>query len=220
MRAIQLSRLSAVFCTEQQRPDIVDRIYKFRKALFVDTHGWTLNVSDQRERDQFDTPSAVHCALIRDDDVVGGFRAVRADNDYLARSVFPQLAVVKSYPQRPDNWEISRFGILPSVDQHELAKLNYSLMFRFAQLRQATALVALIDLTHERLLKRLGIRTRRYGPPQIIGTDRFDKVLWGVAGEIPLAEQQGSRFHSILAMAKHVEIEDETLVLRRTRVSA
>jgi N-acyl-L-homoserine lactone synthetase len=216
----QPTRLNAIFCTSQQRPEIVDLIYQFRKSLFVDTLGWTLSVRDGRECDQFDTPGAVHCALMLDGSVIGGFRAIRTDNDYLARSVFPQLAAVKSYPQRTDTWEISRFGILPGDDQHELAKLNYSLMFRFAQLRQATALVALVDLTYERFLKLLGIRTRRYGPPQIIGNNTRGEDLWGVAGEIPLAEQQGSRFQGLLALAKQVEIEDEALVLGRTRVSA
>lgn len=220
MNAGQLTRLSAIFCTSQQRPEIVDLIYQFRKSLFVDALGWTLDVQDGRECDQFDTPAAVHCALMHDDAVIGGFRAIRTDNDYLARSVFPQLAAVRGYPQRPDIWEISRFGLLPGVDQHELAKLNYSLMFRFAQLRQATALVALVDLTYERFLKLLGIRTRRYGPPQIIGNNARGEDLWGVAGEIPLAEQQGSRFQRLLALAKQVEIEDEALVFGRTRVSA
>lgn len=212
--------LHAVICTEQQHPEVIDMIYRFRKHLFVETYGWTLDVHDGRERDRFDTSAAVHCALMRNHEVVGGFRAVRADNDYLARCVFPQLAAVKGYPQRPDTWEISRFGVLPGPDQRELAKLNYSLMFRFAQVRQAATLVALVDLNHERLLKLLGIRTRRYGPPQIIGTNVRGETLWGVAGEIPLAEQQGSRFRGLLALAKQVEIEDEALVLGRTRVSA
>lgn len=220
MEQEQLKRLSAVFCSSEQRPEIVDLIYQFRKSLFVDALGWKLAVRDGRECDQFDTSAAVHCALMRDDAVIGGFRAIRTDNDYLARSVFPQLAAVKNYPQRTDTWEISRFGLLPGPDQHDLAKLNYSLMFRFAQLRQANALVALVDLTYERFLKLLGIRTRRYGPPQIIGSNARGEELWGVAGEIPLAEQQGSRFRGLLALAKQVEIEDEALVLGRTRVSA
>jgi N-acyl-L-homoserine lactone synthetase len=216
----QCSPFRAILCTEQQNPAVVDALYQLRKAIFVDVHGWDLRVVDGRERDQFDTPAAVHCALFRRDELIGGFRATRTDQDYLARNVFPQLAAVKAYPQRPDVWEISRFGVLPSEDRLETAKLNYSLMFRFAQLRRAAALVALADLTYERFLRTLGIRTRRYGPPQAIGTDREGEPLWAVAGEIPMAEQSGSRFQALLALAKQVEIEDETLVLGRIRVSA
>lgn len=210
----------AILCTEAQNPAVVDALYKIRKSIFVDMHGWDLRVVDGRERDQFDTAAAVHCALFRDSELIGGFRATRTDHDYLARSVFPQLAAVKSYPQRADVWEISRFGVLPSNDRLETAKVNYSLMFRFAQVRAASALVALADLTYERFLRTLGIRTRRYGPPQIIGADKAGEPLWAVAGEIPMAEQSGSRFQALLALAKQVEIEDETLVLGRIRVSA
>jgi acyl homoserine lactone synthase len=216
----QCSRFRAILCTEQQNPEVVDALYKLRRTIFVDMHGWDLRVVDGRERDQFDTPAAVHCALFRGNELIGGFRATRTDHDYLARNVFPQLAAVKSYPQRADIWEISRFGVLPSTDRLETAKVNYSLMFRFAQLRRAVALVALADLTYERFLRTLGIRTRRYGPPQIIGTDKAGESLWAVAGEIPMAEQSGSRFQTLLALAKQVEIEDETLVLGRIRVSA
>lgn len=214
------AQVRATFCTERDNPVLVDALYRLRKVLFVDLHGWDLPVVDGRERDQFDTENAVHCALFRDDRLIGGFRATRTDNDYLARVVFPQLAAVKSYPQRADVWEISRFGVLPSPDRLEVAKLNYSLMFRFAQMRRAVALVAIADLTYERFLRTLGIRTRRYGPPQIIGTTKSGEPMWAVAGEIPLAEQGGSRFQALLALAKHVEIEDETLVLGRIRISA
>jgi N-acyl-L-homoserine lactone synthetase len=214
------SRFRATICRERDNPELVDALYRLRKIIFVDTHGWDLQVVEGRECDQFDTDNAVHCALFRDDELIGGFRATRTDYDYLARIVFPQLAAVKNYPQRPDVWEISRFGVLPCDDRLETAKLNYSLMFRFAQLRRATALVALADLTYERFLRTLGIRTRRYGPPQVIGTSKTGEPLWAVAGEIPLAEQSGSRFQALLAMAKQVEIEDETLVLGRIRVSA
>jgi N-acyl-L-homoserine lactone synthetase len=216
----QQSRFHATFCTEQQNPRLVDELYKLRKVLFVDILKWDLQTVDDCERDQFDTSAAVHCALFRNDELIGGFRAIRTDHDYLVRSVFPHLAAVKRFPQRVDIWEISRFGVLPIEDRLEIAKLNYALMFRFAHMRRAAALVALVDLTYERFLKKLGIRTRRYGPPQIVGTKTTGEPMWCVAGEIPLAEQNGSRFQALLALAKKVEIKDAAPVFGRIRVSA
>jgi len=64
------------------------------------------------------------------------------------------------------------------------------------------------------------IRTRRYGPPQIIGNNVRGEPLWASPGKSPLAEQRRFAFHGLLALAKQVEIEDEALVLGRTRVSA
>lgn len=213
------SRFRATFCTSAQNPVLADAHFRFRKALFVDTLGWTLRVEDGRERDQFDTEAATYCGLFERDRLIGGFRAVRTDHDYLARSVFPQLAALRDFPQRPDVWEISRFGVLPG-EQRLAAKINYSLMFQFARRRAATSLVAIVDLTYERFLKVLGIRTRRYGPPQAIGTNARGEPIQAVAGEIPLAEQHDPRFRALLALANQVEITDDTLVRGPRRVSA
>jgi N-acyl-L-homoserine lactone synthetase len=213
-------RYRAVFTTEELNPGLVDTLYEFRKRLFIDLMGWDLAARDGRERDQFDTPVALYSALFRDESLIGCFRAIRTDKDYLVRGVFPHLATLKGFPQRWDPWEISRFGVLPVENRIEAARVNYSLMFRFAQVRQATTLVALADLTYERFLTQLGIRTRRYGQPQCIGTRADGEPMWVVAGEIPLPEQRGHRFESILELARHVEINDETLVLGRSRISA
>ncbi len=100
------------------------------------------------------------------------------------------------------------------------ARILYSLMFRFAHVHQASALVALTDLRHERFLTRIGVRTRRYGPPQTHGFDENGKSLSIVAGDIPLANQRGWRFEALLKLVDNVEINDETLVLRSERLSA
>jgi N-acyl-L-homoserine lactone synthetase len=220
MASEELIRFHAIIGTEQQNADVVDALLKFRKTLFADTLGWILDVHNGRERDQFDTAAAVHCALFEGTRLIGGFRAIRTDGDYLARSVFPHLAALRDFPRRPDVWEISRFGVLPGEERRIAAKLNYSLMFHFARWRGATSLVAVVDLTYERFLKALGIRTRRYGPPQVIGRNARGAPMWAVAGEIPLAEQTDPRFHALLGLAKQVEIEHDTMVLRRRRVSA
>lgn len=213
-------RYRAVFTTEDHDPGLVDALFRFRKELFIDLMGWDLASSEGRERDGFDTPAAAYCALFRDEALIGCFRAIRTDGDYLVRCVFPGLATFKAYPQRRDAWEISRFGVMPVENRIEAARVNYALMFRFAQLRQAATLVALADLTYERFLTQIGIRTRRYGPPQCIGSRADGEPMWVVAGEIPLTEQRGHRFNAILELARTVEITDETLVLGHTRISA
>jgi len=212
-------RFKATFCTVHQNPETVDALFQFRKELFVDALGWTLPVHHGRERDQFDTGAAEYCALLDGARLIGGFRAIRTDSDYLARAVFSRLAALREFPQRADVWEISRFGVLPG-SARIAAKTNYSLMFEFARRRRASSLVAVVDLTYERFLGVLGIRTRRYGPPQIIGETARGEPIWAVAGEIPLAEQDDPRFHALLALVKQVEITDDTVVFGRRRISA
>ena len=209
----------AIMCTEEQNPSVVDDLYRFRKRLFIDRLGWALSVEEGRERDQVDTDDAVHCALFEGPQLIGGFRAIRTDHAYLAQTVFPYLATLKPYPRQRNAWEISRFGVSYSGGMRP-ALMNYALMFRFALTRQATTLVAVADLQHERLLARFGIRTRRYGPPQVVGETEDGSAILAVAGEIPVREQTGARFSSLLELARHVEIDDEALVFGPARVSA
>lgn len=213
-------RYNAVFCHEAAYADTVRRLQNFRKRLFVDSLGWDLEVCGDIERDQFDTEAAVHCAVFLGDDVVAGFRAIRTDGEYLARQVFPNLATTRPYPCSHRVWEISRFGVEPGRRGLELARINYSLMFRFAQTRQATGLVAIADLVYERYLAKMDVRTRRYGPPQVIGLDRHGKPLEAVAGEIPLADQSGPKFTALLQIANKVNINDQALVFGSACISA
>lgn len=214
------SRYRAIICTEDQSPDAVDALFRFRKQLFVDTLGWQLATDGERERDQFDHEFAIHCGLYHDEALIGGFRAIRCDHDYLARSVFGSLATIRTLPQRRDMWEISRFGILPTLTRFDCARLTYAVMFRFAKLHRANALVAITDLSHERFLGVLGIRTRRYGPPQTIGNDSFGRPITVVVGDIPLDEQDGPRFQRVMRAGYAVEVHDETLVFGSERISA
>lgn len=214
----QVPRLRAIIFHEESNLEMAAAFFRFRKALFVDECGWSLPVCSDAETDQFDTSDASYCILLQEETVIGGFRAIRCDMPYLARCVFPHLATTRPYPERPDYWEISRFG----VDRHhrKYGAALYAVMFRFAETRRAKALVAVADLGHERLLSKIGIRTRRYGPPITLDDDGIAEPIQIVAGEIPLAEQDRSRLQFLRKSAESMEIRDDTLVWRPVRVSA
>jgi acyl homoserine lactone synthase len=199
---------------------LTHKFSQFRKRLFVDRLGWQLKVSGDCEFDEFDNGNAVYAVIQKGGEIVAGFRAIRSDSPYLARSVFPQLATERPYPARSDCWEISRFGIDACGNDPHIARANYSVMFRFALRRQANALIAIADLSYERYLATLGIMTLRYGRPAVIGKDARGRVLEVVAGEIPLTGQASPRFLSLLSIANTMEINDETLVLGCEAVSA
>jgi N-acyl-L-homoserine lactone synthetase len=210
----------AVFCRSAESPEVTDALFRFRKRLFIDLLHWDLPDNGPYELDQFDTDAAFYCGLYCAGEVVGGFRAICTLEPYLAREVFPTLAVTRPFPQGRDVWEISRFGVLPRSDRIQLARVNYALMFRFAALRGASALVAIADRTHERILRLMGIRTARYGPPRSLACDAEGKPIELVAGEIRLSDQSGPKFRNLLNSLRHVEIVDETLVLGRSGLSA
>jgi acyl homoserine lactone synthase len=214
----QRPRLVAKLCDVQSNSALVAEFQEFRRKLFVDTLQWDLRVFGNLEIDQFDGAKATYCAIYANDTLISGFRAIRCDHEYLALSVFPQLATDRPYPRHPDMWEISRLGVNPP--DVNIAGVTYAVMLHLARLRGAKALVALVDLCHERLLRQIGIKTRRYGSPQIIGTDRKGRRLTAVAGEIPIQEQGGEAFEALMDLLQTVEIVDETLVLRSEAVQS
>ena len=201
-----------------------EEVQRLRTRIFVDACGWSLSVEDGCERDAHDTHDAVY-ALLRESGLPRAcFRAVRTDGRYLAADVFPGLASVRPYPHRADIWEISRFGVATDATSPDgdlaLGRMTYALMFWFARQVGATSLVAVADLAHERLLRAIGIRTRRYGPPQVVGHDRTGRPLSAVAGEIPLAAQPPERLQALLALLDSLEITDDSAIFGPVRVSA
>lgn len=209
----------ALITREELDPAHVGAMLRLRKRLFVDHCGWLLSTTGDVERDQFDSWYTEHCLLFSGAELVGGFRAIRTDYPYLTKSVFPQLAV-RRFPSRRDAWEISRFGVLPCDARSRTARVNYALMFRFAELRGAAALVALADLSYERFLTRMDIRTRRYGPPQVIGNDRMGRPLTALAGEIPLGLSDNPGLTKFLDLGRQLEIHDASHVLGRSSIPA
>jgi N-acyl-L-homoserine lactone synthetase len=210
--------IRALIFTQETRPELADQFQEFRHQLFIERLGWRLASSNRREADQFDTREAVYCILVDREGILGGFRALQCSTPYLAQQVFPTLATTRPYPNNRHYWEISRFGVRDK--QSEAVQLTYAVMLRFGQVRRATALVALVDLYHERLLRMLRIPTRRYGPPQIVGIDLRGRELKAVAGEIPLNSERESGIARLMVQLKKVEISDETLVFGRWALSA
>lgn len=211
--------LRAVYFGPENRA-MVAQVQALRKAIFVDHCGWQLRVEGDREVDEFDGPDAVHLALQDDDGLCGCFRLMRTDRPYLASTVFPDLAVTRPYPTSADTWEVSRFGVLPGPRAAHHGRVNYAVMFAFAQRTAARALVAVAGLDHERFLRAIGIRTRRYGPPREIGRSHSGRPLQAVAGEIVPALQDASRLQELFNLIRNVEIVDDAELLGPGRVSA
>jgi acyl homoserine lactone synthase len=208
----------AIIFQEHANTELADELFRFRKTLFVDERGWNIPIETGREVDEFDTAATTYCALLSKKAIVGSFRAIRCDGPYLAKASFSGLAATRPYPSRRDYWEISRFGV---PRQYRSAGLVlYAVMFHFAELRGAKALVAVADLGHERVLRKIGVKTRRYGPPVWVGTETQGARMQIVAGEIPLAEQKDDCMKFLRSFTAKVDIRDDTLVRRPARVSA
>jgi len=218
-----LTSFRAVLTSAVRNPSLSREIFAFRKRLFIDIAKWDLPTDGQYEHDEFDHDGAKYAAIFRDRQLVGTFRAIRTDQKYLAAEIFPELAQRTRYPKDVNAWEISRFGVLPlesSRARFEAAKVNYAMMLRFANMYGISSLVAVADLQYERFLRSIGIRTRRYGLPQVVGKTKEGKPLELVAGEIPIHEQSGPRFEGLLKTSNILEVHDETAIFGHEALSA
>lgn len=209
-----------LFASEADNPQFVSNVLSFRKRVLVDGLGWGLSVRGGLERDEFDCGDTIHCGIVSGGELTACFRAIRTDRPYLARSKFPQLATKRAYPSHPLAWEISRFAVSESHRRFETAMLTYSAMFYFARARNAVSLVAFSDLSHERLLGRIGVATERFGEPLEIGSDAFGRPVVVVAGEIPIPLQRGMRFEKLVSLIQQTEIDDAAAIFGRSRISA
>ncbi|WP_083967301.1 acyl-homoserine-lactone synthase [Methylosinus sp. R-45379] len=213
------SSYSVMYFRAKDEQRLVKDIFAFRKALFVDIYDWDLEIVSDGEQDRFDNPDTIYSVLYNHGRFVGMFRAIRADQPYLGETVFPELSKLRPYPKSREFWEISRFGVVPDVGIRH-AEMNYAAMIYFALRVGAKGLVAVADLTYERFLSMLGIRSVRYGAPQVIGRSRNGLPLTAVAGEIPLAEQTSPKFHRFLSLIEKLEIRDVSQIFGPSRISA
>ncbi|MCP4380189.1 MAG: GNAT family N-acetyltransferase [Hyphomicrobiales bacterium] len=213
-------RLTAFLGTQTDDPQFVSNILRFRKRVFVDSLGWDLTVIDGKECDEFDSGDALYCGVLADGEIVGCFRALRCDRPYLSKEKFQHLATYRNYPSHPFAWEISRFAVSEQSRNFEICLVNYALMFYLARQEGAVSLVAFCDISHERLLSRLGIVTERFGDPADIGEDGLGRPIRVVAGEIPVSKQNGHTYRKMMRLVETMEVVNGTAVVGRPRVSA
>lgn len=216
----QLENYSATIFVGWQNRNGVATHQKFRKQLFVDVLSWDLTHRDGFEFDEFDTHRAVYCLLYRGREPIGGWRALRTTEEYLSRKVFPELAALRTYPSRPDIWEISRLGVLPDRSEPVSAHLVYALMVYFAMTRDASSLVGVVDVTHARKMAIAGLSLRAFSAPQEVGIDLSGRPIPAFLAEMLLAEQGGKRFEKLLNLLDSLEIRDEASLLGPETISA
>jgi acyl homoserine lactone synthase len=97
----------------------------------------------------------------------------------MLKDVFPELLHGMPAPEAPDVWEISRFAVSKRVAGNEsLGTINMvtdmllDQLGAFAARRNISRIVAVTDVRFERILKRAGLLTNRFGQPLQIGVTR------------------------------------------------
>ena len=155
------------------------RVAHYRHRVFIERLGWQLDAQDGAESDQFDRTDTVYVAIEDEQaQIAGCARLLPTTRPYLLSEVFPQLLNGLAPPRDPAIWELSRFAAMDFNGRSTLPLAQFSSSATAELMRGAVACAAHLGAERlltvspvgiERLIRRLGIRAHRAGPPMIIG---------------------------------------------------
>ncbi len=156
--------------------DVLARMYRLRARVFGERMGWQVAILSGMEIDGYDALSP-HYMLIRDqrDTLCGCWRLMPTTGPYMLRDTFADLLHGRQPPQSPHIWELSRFAIVsPEKNGFGFATLALEAMrevVRFADRMEIQSYVTVTTTAVERMLRKAGVETHRFGPPMRIGAE-------------------------------------------------
>lgn len=121
-------------------PKLMEQVHRLRHQVFVDELGWSdLRSPDGLEKDQFDTPDAVHQIAVRNDKVIGYQRMLPTVKPHLLSDVFPQLCELEP-PCALDTYELTRYCVDPAhrTGRRGVSSVGSELMAGFVEWGLAT----------------------------------------------------------------------------------
>jgi len=157
----------------------LEGMFRLRHEVFKERLDWEVGSQAGKERDMFDDLDPVYIVCENAGEVLGSWRLLPTTRPYMLKDVFPELLYGMPAPEAPDVWEISRFAVSKRVANNEslgtintVTNLLLEQLFTFAARRDISRIVAVADVRFERILKRAGLLTQRFGPPLQIGVTR------------------------------------------------
>lgn len=163
----------------EQSSDTLESMFRLRHEVFKERLKWEVGSTSGMERDLFDDLDPVYIVCEEDGEVLGSWRLLPTTGPYMLKDVFPELLHGTPAPVAKDVWEISRFAVSKRVAGNDslgtIRKVTNILLdelFNFAARRNISRIVAVSDVRFERILKRAGLLTTRYGPPLEVGVTR------------------------------------------------
>jgi len=154
-------------------PQLLNDIYRLRHKSFKQRLGWEVKSVNGMEIDNFDSLDVSHITLSNNKgQLVGCWRALPTEGDYMLRNIFPQLLRGEGLPSERNIWEISRFTV--NKDTNNNVEANKSLVsmatcklvasfYTFAKANHIHAYVLVTTVACERILKNIGVTMRRLG---------------------------------------------------------
>lgn len=143
---------------EASHPDLMDKVYRFRHAFFVEHLKWeACRKPDGRERDQFDGPSCSHVIGFERDEVVSYSRLLPTTRPHLQTHLYPEILKGAPSPSGSRIYEWTRCAVAPA--KRESAKgidaVSGASFTAVAEAVERLGLDGLLVQTHPVLVARL-----------------------------------------------------------------
>lgn len=157
----------------------LDGMFRLRHEVFKERLNWDVGSMSGKERDDFDDLEPVYIVCEEGGEVLGSWRLLPTTGPYMLKNVFPELLHGAPAPEQENIWEISRFAVSKRVAGNDslgtIRSVTNTLLdelFTFAARRKIERIVAVSDVRFERILKRAGLLTKRYGPALQVGVTK------------------------------------------------
>jgi len=151
-------------------------MHRLRAKVFKDRMGWDVPLMSGMEIDGYDAIEPTYM-MIRETGghLRGCWRILPTEGPYMLKDSFPQLLHGQLAPEDPKIWELSRFAIETegrhSFGFSEVAMESIGEIIAYGHRMGIEQYVTVTTTAIERLLRRAGVVTSRFGPPIQIGVE-------------------------------------------------
>lgn len=149
----------------------VDKMFRFRTEMFYRRLNWQVEVTDGREKDQYDALDPVYLvSRTPRHEIESCARLLPTSGSYMLAEVFAEMLQGEAAPRQSDVWELSRFAVIPAGSAKNQQATFHPVTLRmmqsavdFADRNGISRYVVVTSVALERLLRRIGLSMRRFG---------------------------------------------------------
>lgn len=151
-------------------------MHTLRAKVFKDRLGWEVPVLSGMEIDGYDALEPMYM-MIREagGPLRGCWRLLPTEGPYMLKDSFSQLLHGQEAPQDPRIWELSRFAIetenAGSFGFSQITMESIDEIISYGYHEGIDQYVTVTTTAIERMLRRAGVVTRRFGAPLKIGVE-------------------------------------------------
>lgn len=156
-----------------KRADLWD-MHKLRAKVFRGRMGWDVPIMSGMEIDGYDAIEPYYMLMREAGGILRGcWRLLPTEGPYMLKDTFPQLLHGAPAPAAGDVWELSRFAIETEGEQgfgfSHIALQSIAEIIDYGHRAGIIEYVTVTTTAIERMLRRAGLVTRRFGPSMHIG---------------------------------------------------